>query len=76
MCHFETKWSPELQRTGFYLPIFNKLDGLLQDELIEISEEKLVILPKGTPFVRNVCMAFDLDLHRQTPDKPLFSATI
>lgn len=76
MCHFETKWSPELQRIGFYLPIFKKLASLLQDELIEISEEKLVILPKGTPFVRNVCMAFDLDLHRQTPDKPLFSATI
>jgi hypothetical protein len=26
--------------------------------------------------VRNVCMAFDLDLQRHAPDKPLFSATI
>jgi oxygen-independent coproporphyrinogen-3 oxidase len=76
MCHFETKWMPELQRSGFYRQIISKLEGLLQDELICMNDEKLTILPKGSPFVRNVCMAFDLDLQRQTPNKTLFSATI
>jgi oxygen-independent coproporphyrinogen-3 oxidase len=76
MCHFETKWMPELQRSDFYRQIMSKLEGLLQDDLIYINDEKLTILPKGIPFVRNVCMAFDLDLQRQTPNKTLFSATI
>jgi oxygen-independent coproporphyrinogen-3 oxidase len=76
MCHFETNWIPELQLSGFYHQIFSKLEGLLQDELICMNDEKLAVLPKGRPFVRNICMAFDLDLQRQVPDKPLFSATI
>jgi oxygen-independent coproporphyrinogen-3 oxidase len=76
MCHFATKWIPALQAIGFYTQINSKLDGLLQDELIAIDSTQLSILPKGYAFVRNVCMAFDLDLQRHTPDKPLFSATI
>lgn len=76
MCHFETKWIPELQLSGFYKQISSKLEGLLQDELISLNNEKLTVLPKGRPFVRNICMAFDLDLQRQVPDQPLFSTTI
>jgi oxygen-independent coproporphyrinogen-3 oxidase len=76
MCHFATKWIPALQATGFYTQINSKLDGLIQDGLIAIDSTQLSILPKGYAFVRNVCMAFDLDLQRHTPDKPLFSATI
>ena len=76
MCHFATKWIPALQATGFYTQIISKLDGLLQDELIAIDSTQLNILPKGYAFVRNVCMAFDLDLQRHTPKESLFSATI
>jgi oxygen-independent coproporphyrinogen-3 oxidase len=76
MCHFATEWHPALQANGFYTQIISKLDSLLQDELIAIDSKQLSILPKGYAFVRNVCMAFDLDLQRHTPDKPLFSATI
>ncbi|MEY4803836.1 MAG: oxygen-independent coproporphyrinogen oxidase [Bacteroidota bacterium] len=76
MCHFETKWIAALQDSSFYRQILSKLECLLQDELIAIDATKLEILPKGYAFVRNVCMAFDLDLQRHMPDKPLFSATI
>jgi oxygen-independent coproporphyrinogen-3 oxidase len=76
MCHFETVWRPALYQTGFYSQIISKLEGLQQDELLTINSVGLEILPRGYAFVRNVCMAFDLDLQRHTPDKPLFSATI
>jgi oxygen-independent coproporphyrinogen-3 oxidase len=76
MCHFETVWRPALYETGFYSQMISKLEALQQDGLITINSARLEILPKGYAFVRNVCMAFDLDLQRHTPDKPLFSTTI
>ncbi|MEN9994728.1 MAG: oxygen-independent coproporphyrinogen oxidase [Bacteroidota bacterium] len=76
MCHFGTVWKPELYETGFYNQTISKLRGLQQDELLTINSVGLEILPKGYAFVRNVCMAFDIDLQRHTPDKPLFSSTI
>jgi oxygen-independent coproporphyrinogen-3 oxidase len=76
MCHFETLWKPALYETGFYSQMISRLEGLQQDELVTIHSAGLEILPKGYAFVRNVCMAFDLDLQLHTPDKPLFSSTI
>ena len=76
MCHFETAWRPALYQIGFYSQMISKLEGLQQDGLLTINSDRLEILPKGYAFVRNVCMAFDLDLQRHTPDKPLFSTTI
>lgn len=76
MCHFETTWHPNLKENGFYQVIIEKLKGIEKDQLINIDQDKLVILPQGRPFVRNVCMAFDLELQRSQPNKPLFSATI
>jgi predicted DNA-binding transcriptional regulator YafY len=34
------------------------------------------VTEKGKPFVRNICMAFDLRLKRNTPQTQLFSMTI
>lgn len=76
MCHFETNWDPVLLSEGFYLPIQERLAPLLSDGLIDVNTEGLRILPVGYAFVRNVCMAFDLDLHGHHFDTPLFSATI
>lgn len=76
MCHFETTWNQTLMKNGFYQVIIEKLKNIEKDQLIKIDPDQLVILPQGRPFVRNVCMAFDLDLQRTQPDKPLFSATI
>ena len=43
------------------------------DGLIEIESNALYITEKGRPFVRNVCMAFDLLLQRKQPETQLFS---
>lgn len=76
MCRFETSWeNPAMQ--------FPELDTCLQsltefqkDGLLERWENGLKVTPKGRPFIRNICMAFDLYLHRSHPQKSLFSMTI
>jgi oxygen-independent coproporphyrinogen-3 oxidase len=76
MCHFETQWHSELLKEGFYQQIQERLAPLAKDGLIEIDTTHLRITNTGFAFVRNVCMAFDLDLHGHHFDKPIFSATI
>ena len=58
------------------LLILNQLEEMEYDGLIEIKEYKISITEKGKPFVRNVCMAFDLHLMRKAPETKLFSMTI
>lgn len=76
MCRFETSW--EKAETVF--PQLETVLGLLQemaaDGLVETRGNWLRVTDKGRPFIRNVCMAFDLHLHRKTPEKRLFSMTI
>ncbi len=76
MCHFKTKWDQNLLVNGFYEPIISRLQELEKDGLVVRNQESLQILPLGYAFVRNVCMAFDLDLHGHQSNKPLFSTTI
>ncbi|MFM6947188.1 MAG: oxygen-independent coproporphyrinogen III oxidase [Flavobacteriales bacterium] len=76
MCHFQTNWNPALLEAGFYKVIIERLSMLSEDNLIDINQNGVRVLSEGYAFVRNVCMAFDLDLHGHHFDKPLFSATI
>jgi oxygen-independent coproporphyrinogen III oxidase len=76
MCSFETSW----ELNAMYFPeipeVLIKLKEMEHDELLEIQAKSIKILPKGQPFVRNICMAFDLLLQRKTPDVQLFSMTV
>ena len=76
MCHFETDWS-ESQLYFEELPsVLNQLTETCTDGLIEIGNTTIKITEKGRPFVRNICMAFDLRLQRNKPETQLFSMTI
>jgi oxygen-independent coproporphyrinogen-3 oxidase len=76
MCDLETSWFNE-QMLFTDLPlVLERLDKMKQDGLIELNMHQLKVTPKGRPFVRNVCMAFDLRLHQNVPDTRLFSMTI
>jgi len=76
MCKLETSWADD----SFYfdeLPdVLIHLAEMQRDELIIIVAEGLKITEKGRPFVRNICMAFDLLLQRKKPETELFSMTI
>jgi len=53
-----------------------RLKEMEKDELVEISVNSIKVTEKGRPFIRNICMAFDLLLHRKAPETRLFSMTI
>ncbi len=76
MCSFETSWNTH----RLYLPelesILDRLTEMEADGLVEIKTRSLKITEKGRPFVRNICMAFDLKLQRKAPETKLFSMTI
>lgn len=76
MCDFKTSWSS----TDLYfkeLPdVLIKLKEMENDGLLEIGNTTITVLPEGRPYVRNICMAFDLLLQRKKPDTQLFSMTV
>jgi oxygen-independent coproporphyrinogen-3 oxidase len=76
MCNFETSWSEE----SLFIPELNdivfKLREMETDGLIEFERNGVKITQKGQPYVRNVCMAFDVLLERKQPQTRLFSMTV
>ena len=76
MCSFSTSWgNPEL-RFPEIDEVLEQLEEMEQDGLIQFSDSSVTILEKGKPFVRNICMAFDLRLKRRIPENRIFSMTI
>ena len=76
MCNFKTTWSYDALQLKEMSQILTKLREMEHDGLIEISSNSIKVTTKGRPFVRNVCMAFDLRLQRNKPETKLFSMTI
>ncbi len=75
MCNFETHWGKDLYFKELPL-VLSKLDEMKTDGLLEVSDNGMKILDKGKPFVRNICMAFDVRLQRNKPETQLFSMTV
>jgi oxygen-independent coproporphyrinogen-3 oxidase len=76
MCHLETDWSDERLKFTDLKFSLEKLAEMQKDGLVVISENGLTIPEKGRPFVRNICMAFDLRLIANKPTTKVFSSTI
>jgi oxygen-independent coproporphyrinogen-3 oxidase len=53
-----------------------QLQEMESDGLVKITPETLYVTDSGKPYVRNICMAFDLLLKRKAPETALFSMTI
>ena len=76
MCRFQTRWQDAPLAESDQKKIEKQLLEMQQDSLIQITEEGITVYEAGQPFVRNVCMAFDLRLKRKTPENRIFSMTI
>lgn len=76
MCQFETSWESDDLYFKEILDIVPQLKEMEQDGLIVISDKTIRVTQKGQPYVRNVCMAFDVLLNRKQPDTQLFSMTV
>jgi len=76
MCQFGTQW--EESETDFidFPTIFEGMEELRDDGLVELGEREIKVTPLGRPFVRNICMALDLKLHRKKPGTRIFSMTV
>ncbi|WP_165749135.1 oxygen-independent coproporphyrinogen III oxidase [Cellulophaga sp. Z1A5H] len=76
MCRFETEFTTEEIGLLDLNSSFDKLMEMQADDLLQIDSYKIKVLEKGRPFIRNICMAFDMHLQRKAPETRLFSMTI
>lgn len=72
MCRFKTP----IDEFVFQTEALSKLNKPFLDGLIDFKSGNLIVTPKGKPFVRNICMAFDPSLIHQNQDKKVFSSTV
>lgn len=73
MCTFETDFEGD---SALFEEIKEGLPELIEDGLVRIKGNHVQLTEEGIPFVRNACMAFDLRLKRNKPQKRIFSQTV
>ena len=76
MCTFETSWADSTMDFPEREQVIVQLEEMQHDGLLQIEQDRIVITEQGKPFVRNICMAFDLLLKRRKPETQIFSMTI
>jgi oxygen-independent coproporphyrinogen-3 oxidase len=76
MCQFTTSWKDEAMQFPELSEIHESLKEMEADGLLTFIDNGITVTEKGKPFVRNICMAFDLRLIRKAPETKLFSMTI
>lgn len=76
MCNNYTSWSSDSLKFSDIPDVIIQLKEMENDKLIEINSTNIRVFEEGYPYIRNVCMAFDLYLRRKSPELQLFSMTI
>ncbi|WP_038029170.1 oxygen-independent coproporphyrinogen III oxidase [Thermonema rossianum] len=81
MCRYHTVADTQALGEENSRLIFNALQPLCEDGLVEVKPlsgqlTSIEVQAAGKPFIRNICMAFDLRLHRKQRKEPIFSSTV
>ena len=76
MCRYETYFEPKRIGLEAFNDIKQNLKEMEKDGLVEIKSNTITVTVNGRPYIRNICMAFDLKLHRKKPETRLFSMTV
>ncbi|HEY4538983.1 MAG TPA: coproporphyrinogen III oxidase, partial [Faecalibacter sp.] len=76
MCNLETSWEDDKMKFNGIDNVKSMLKGMEDDDLIIIKENGIEVKEEGRPYVRNVCMSFDLRMLENEPETRLFSMTI
>jgi oxygen-independent coproporphyrinogen-3 oxidase len=76
MCQFTTSWKDKALDFPELTSVLASLEEMQEDGFLTIKDDTITVTEKGKPFVRNICMAFDLRLIRKAPETKLFSMTI
>jgi len=75
MCNLQTDLNEDKHLIDF-TPILEELSEMEGDQLLTINNNIITVNKAGRAFVRNICMALDLRLQRNKPERALFSMTI
>lgn len=76
MCQFTTSWDEKHLYFNELPEVLEQLQEMENDGLLIIQHNAITVTEKGKPYLRNICMAFDLRLKRKAPQTQLFSMTI
>ncbi|WP_111896122.1 oxygen-independent coproporphyrinogen III oxidase [Acinetobacter sp. MB5] len=76
MCTFKTSWAEPGMAFPELPEVLSQLEEMQQDGLLVLQPQGIQITEQGKPFIRNICMAFDLHLKRKQPQTRIFSMTI
>ncbi|WKD86205.1 Oxygen-independent coproporphyrinogen III oxidase [Polaribacter huanghezhanensis] len=76
MCHFNSTWDKNDLEIIELEKHFSFLKEMVADGLVILDKNSLTIPEKARPYVRNICMAFDVRLQKSKPETQLFSMTI
>ena len=76
MCQFATSWQDPAMAFAEIPQVLDSLKEMEADKLLHIGDQQLIVLDAGKPFIRNICMAFDLRLRRKMPETKIFSMTV
>jgi oxygen-independent coproporphyrinogen-3 oxidase len=76
MCQFKTSWTKDNLYFEELPDVLIRLSEMEKDGLLNVVTNGIEVTKKGQPFVRNICMAFDLLLQRKQPNTQLFSMTV
>lgn len=76
MCRFKTSWADKQLYFDALPDALIQLKEMENDGLIILYTNSIEITENGRPFVRNVCMAFDVLLQQKQPHTRLFSMTV
>lgn len=76
MCQFETSWANKDAYFQEIPEVLAQLEEMEKDDFLTINADTIKVTEAGKPFVRNICMAFDLRMKRNAPEIELFSMTI
>ncbi|OUD28292.1 oxygen-independent coproporphyrinogen III oxidase [Flavobacterium psychrophilum] len=76
MCQFKTSWQNKSDYFEELPEVLLQLVEMEKDGFLIINENTIEVTEAGKPYVRNICMAFDLRLKRKAPETALFSMTV
>ncbi len=81
MCDFEldkraVEKKFDLDFDEYFANALPKLDEFVQDDLLELTDSRIVVKGMGRMVIRNIAMAFDAYLEKMMKEKPIFSRTV
>lgn len=76
MCQSFTSWRDKTLQFDALGRVKSMLCEMAQDNIIKLSETEVCISENNRAFLRNVCMAFDLRLHKIDHNRQMFSMTV